>query len=193
LKKKKIKIVYPKSPAAWRRWLEKNHQTEQAVWLVFYSKKSGKPSLTWSVSVDIALCFGWIDSKKIKIDEETIHHYFSQRKPKSTWSKVNKEKVEKLAEQGLLNEAGLRSIEMAKENGSWSLLEEVENLIVPPDLEEAFAGNPKAKEFYLSLSKSNKKIILTWLVFAKTIPTRRNRITEIIERGNQQLKPTHIR
>jgi uncharacterized protein YdeI (YjbR/CyaY-like superfamily) len=193
MEKKEIEIFYPKSQTAWRKWLEKNHLSKQAVWLVFYNKKSKLKSITWSEAVDIALCFGWIDSKKVKIDEETAHQFFSKRKAKSTWSKINKEKLEKLIEQGLMVEAGLRSIETAKENGSWTILDEVEELIIPADLEAAFTDKPNAKDFFLSLSKSVKKIILSWLVFAKTTETRQKRISEIIESAEQNLKPKHLR
>jgi len=193
MEKKEIEIFYPKSLTAWRKWLEKNHVSKQAVWLVFYNKKSALKSITWSEAVNIALCFGWIDSKKVKIDEEKAHQFFSKRKPISTWSKINKEKVRKLIEQGLMTEAGLRSIETAKQNGSWTILDEVEELIIPADLDAAFADKPNAKDFFLSLSKSVRKIILAWLVFAKTTETRQKRITEIIESAEQNLKPKHLR
>lgn len=188
-----IEIFYPKSQTAWRKWLEKNHLPKQSVWLVYYNKKSKLKSITWNDAVDVALCFGWIDSKKVKIDEETSHQFFSKRKPKSTWSKINKQKVEKLIEQGLMTEAGFRSIETAKKNGSWKILDEVEELIIPLDLEAAFADKPNAKDFFLSLSKSVRKIILSWLVFAKTTETRQKRITDIIESAAQNLKPKHLR
>lgn len=193
MEKKEIEIFYPKSQTAWRKWLEKNHLSKQAVWLVFYNKKSQLKSITWSEAVNIALCYGWIDSKKIKIDEETLHQFFSKRKPKSTWSKINKEKVEELIEQGLMTEAGLRSIETAKQNGSWLILDEVEALIIPADLETEFKDRPNAKDFFLSLSKSVRKVILSWLVFAKTTETRQKRIAEIIECADQNLKPKHLR
>ena len=193
MEKKEIEIFYPKNQTVWRKWLEKNHLTKEYVWLVFYNKKSEIKSITWSEAVDVALCFGWIDSKKVKIDAEKAHQFFSKRKPKSTWSKINKEKVEKLKEQGLMTDAGLKSIEIAKENGSWIILDEVEALIIPTDLENAFAERPIAKDFFMSLSKSVKKIILSWLVFAKTTETRQKRIAEIIESAEQHLKPKHIR
>ncbi|MCF8239084.1 MAG: hypothetical protein K9I85_13060 [Saprospiraceae bacterium] len=151
--KNEIEIFYPKRQAVWRKWLEKNHHLKQAVWLVFYNKKSEFKSITWSEAVDVALCFGWIDSKKVKIDEDTAHQFFSRRKPKSTWSKINKNKVEKLIEQGLMTEAGYGSIETAKQNGSWTILDEVEELIVPSDLEAEFASKPNSKDFFLSLSR----------------------------------------
>jgi len=193
MQKNGIEILYPKSQGEWRNWLEKNHFSKQAVWLVFYNKKSVKKSITWSEAVDVALCFGWIDSKKVKVDEGTAHQFFSKRKPKSTWSKINKEKVEKLIGQGLMTEAGLKSIETAKQNGSWSILDEVEDLIIPADLEAEFTDNPNSKDFFLSLSKSVRKIILAWLVFAKKKETRQKRIVEIIESAEQNLKPKHLR
>ena len=190
---KEIDIFYPTNLLEWRNWLEKNHISRQSVWLVFYNKKSGINSISWSDAVDVALCFGWIDSKKVKIDEITSHQFFSKRKPTSTWSKINKIKVEKLLEQGLMADAGLACIEIAKQNGSWTILDEVEELIIPADLEAAFASRAKSKEFFLGLSKSVKKIILSWLVFAKTTETRQKRIAEIVESAEQNLKPKHIR
>lgn len=192
MKKQETKIYYPPNQNAWRKWLEKNHQTEQAVWLHLYNKNSDKKSISWSEAVDVALCYGWIDSKKVKIDHESIHQFFSQRKPKSTWSKINKAKVETLIKQGLMKEAGYASIELSKQNGSWTLLDEVEELIIPVDLEAAFATKTHSKEFFLSLSKSVRKIILSWLVLAQTRETREKRITEIAERAAQQLKPKHM-
>ena len=187
-----IETFYPASQTAWRKWLQKNHKIKQAVWLVFYNKSSTKVSITWSNAVDEALCYGWIDSKKIKIDEETSHQFFSKRKPKSSWSKINKDKVERLVEQGLMAEAGFASIELAKQNGSWTILDEVEELVIPTDLETEFKNKPNSKDFFLSLSKSVRKIILAWLVFAKTTETRQKRIAEIIENADQNLKPKHL-
>lgn len=192
MQKKEVEIFYPTSQTAWRNWLEEHHLSKQAVWLVFYNKKSALKSITWSDAVDVALCFGWIDSKKIKIDEETSHQFFSKRKPKSTWSKINKDKVEKLIGQGLMTDAGFASIETAKQNGAWTILDEVEELIMPADLEAAFVEKPNAKDFFLSLSKSVRKMILAWLVFAKTTETRQKRIAEIVGQAENQLKPRHI-
>lgn len=182
-------IFYPTSLRDWRQWLEANHQSKQSVWLVFYAKMSKKPSLTWSEAVDVALCFGWIDSKKIKIDDETSHQFFSRRKPNSTWSRINKVKVQQLIEQGLMTQAGLDSIETAKQNGSWTILDEVEELIIPNDLEEAFDKYGGSKDYFLSLSKSVKKMMLTYLVLAKRPDTRQKRIDEIAEHAGQKMKP----
>ena len=173
-------IVDLASVAAWRKWLEKNHIKKDAVWLVYYTKASNKVNFTWSEAVSVALCFGWIDSKRIKIDEHTSHQHFSKRKAKSTWSKINKDKVEQLIAAGLMVEAGYKSIEIAKQNGSWTSLDDVENLVVPKDLEQALRKNQKAQAYFSTLAKSKRKLILYWLTSAKREETRTKRLTEII-------------
>ena len=181
-------IFYPTSQTAWREWLAEHHLTKQSVWLVYYSKSSNKPSITWSQAVDEALCFGWIDSKRIKIDEETSHQFFSKRKAKSTWSKINKEKVKNFIEDGLMAPAGLEIIEVAKKNGSWTILDSVEALEIPEDLEEAFQKHPGSKDRFISLSKSAKKLMLSTLVFAKRPETRQKRVNDIIEKVGDLIK-----
>lgn len=182
-------IFYPANQVEWRQWLEKNHLSKQSVWLVFYSKSSERPSFSWSEAVDVALCFGWIDSKKIKIDNHTAHQFFSKRKPQSTWSKINKEKVRKLIEEGLMTQAGFDVIEAAKQNGSWTILDEVEELIIPNDLEKAFKKHKGSKEYFLSLSKTVRKMMLTSLILARKPETRQKRIDEIAELAGQKKKP----
>jgi uncharacterized protein YdeI (YjbR/CyaY-like superfamily) len=182
-------IFYPTSRTAWKKWLEKNHLSKQSVWLVFHTQSSGKPSLTWSDAVDIALCFGWIDSKKIKMDATTSHQFFSRRKAQSTWSKINKDKVQQLIENGLMTPTGYASIEIAKQNGSWTLLDEVEKLIIPPDLEDAFGKHRGSKDYFLGLSRSIKKMMLAWIVMAKRPETRQNRISEIAVLAGQHKRP----
>lgn len=182
-------IFYPASLSEWREWLMTNHLTEQSVWLVFHTKSSGKPSITWSDAVDEALCFGWIDSKKIRIDTSTSHQFFSKRKPQSTWSKINKEKVQRLIDGQLMTDAGYKSIEIAKQNGSWIILDDVEALIIPGDLENAFGKHPGSKDYFLSLSKTIKKMLLQWIVLAKRPETRQKRINEIAVLAEQKKKP----
>lgn len=159
-------MFYPTSQTEWRQWLEKNHLSKQAVWLVFYNKSLERSCISWREAVNIALCFGWIDSKKIKIDNETSHQFFSKRKSNSTWSKLNKAKVQKLIDNGRMTQAGYESIERTKQNGSWTILDEVEELIIPKDLEKAFKKHKGSKEYFLSLSKSVRKMILQWLAVA---------------------------
>ena len=186
---KEIDSICPASRQEWRSWLKKNHRSKQSVWLVYYKKGSGKPSLPWSEAVDEALCFGWIDSVRKTLDHESFIQFFSKRKAGSTWSKINKEKIRHLMEAELMTQAGYESIEVAKQNGSWSLLDEVEELIIPKDLEKEFKTRPGSKAFFLSLSKSTRKAILQWLVLAKLEATRQKRIIETAELASQKQKP----
>lgn len=190
--KKVIPSFTPQNKAAWRAWLKKHGQSETAVWLILYKVKSDTPSISWSEAVDEALCFGWIDSVKHTIDDEKYKQYFSPRKPKSTWSKVNKEKVKDFIEAGLMTPTGLKCIEVAKANGSWNILDSVDDMIVPDDLEAAFKQHPGAKAFYLSCSNSVKKIMLAWIIFAKRPETRAKRIREVAEQGALGKKPKHF-
>jgi uncharacterized protein YdeI (YjbR/CyaY-like superfamily) len=139
-----IPAFYATDRAAWRQWLEKNHQSEKSVWLIIYKKESGIFSVYYPEAVDEALCFGWIDSIAIKRDAESRYQYFARRNPKSNWSRVNKAKVAQLKEQGLMTESGLRLIEMAQQNGSWTALDDVENLRLPDDLQALFDRNELA-------------------------------------------------
>ena len=173
----------------WRKWLELNHKTKDAVWLIFYKQKSPKHNLSWSTSVDEALCFGWIDSTKRTIDDERYKQYFSKRKAKSNWSTINKNKVQCLIDQGLMQVPGYKSIEIAKENGSWTILDDVEALVVPQDLKAELANYKDAGAYFDSLSKSDKKILLYWVVSAKRSETRKKRILEIAKSAGQKSKP----
>lgn len=189
MSKEEVEIFYPTSQNEWRAWLQKNHHAKQAVWLVLYNKSSNKPTISWSNAVDEALCFGWIDSKKVAVDEEKAHQFFSKRKAKGTWSKINKEKILGLIESGMMTKAGLEVIETAKQNGSWTILDEVEELIIPQDFEAALNSAANAMDFYLSLSKSVKKAMLQWLVLAKRPETRQKRIDEIVSLATKKQKP----
>lgn len=183
----------PKNKEDWRRWLSKNHSIEDSIWLIFYKKNSPSPNLSWSEAVDEAFCFGWIDSTKKSMDAERYMQYFCKRKPKSNWSKVNKDKVKVLIDQGLLQTAGRKCIDIAKENGSWTILDGVEALIIPDDLKEAFRNYQGSMEYFAGLSKSAKKMLLYWIVSAKRKETRQKRIVEIVENASQQLKPKQFR
>lgn len=190
---KNIETYYPTSRADWRKWLVKNHETKQSVWLLFYNKKSEKVSISWSDAVNEALCFGWIDSKKQTIDEFCYRQYYSKRKPNSTWSKINKEKIEQLVKNGLMSKSGLKSIEIAKQNGFWTILDEVEQLIVPKDLKEVLTSYNNAFEYFDSQSKSSKKMLLYWVASAKRPKTRQKRIEEISKLASNGQKPKQLR
>lgn len=187
--KKDIETFYPASRKEWRLWLKKHHRAKPSIWLVYYKKASGIPSISWSEAVDEALCFGWIDSTKKTLDEEKFIQLFSKRKIRSTWSQINKNKVKQLIEDGLMTEAGLASIKAAKENGSWTILDAAATLKLPKDLEKEFKTQPGSKDFFLSLSKSTKKSILQWLLLAKRPETRQKRLSEIAQLAAQKQKP----
>ena len=183
----------PQSKNEWREWLKSNHEEKDAVWLIFYKKKSPNYNLSWSDSVDEALCFGWIDSVKKSIDSEKYKQYFTKRKAKSNWSKINKEKVKTLIDQGLMEEAGYKSIEVAKENGYWTILDQVEALEVPEELIEEFKNHKGSKEYFDSLNNSNKKGLLYWIVSARREETRKRRIVEIANNASKKMLPKQFR
>lgn len=190
---KEVEEICPSSREEWRNWLELHHEEKEAVWLVFYKKSSPNFNLSWSESVDESLCFGWIDSTKKTIDKERFKQYFSKRKPKSNWSKVNKDKVKNLIDQRLMKEAGFKSIEVAKKNGSWTILDTVERLEIPEDLEKELRKQKGAMQYFESLNKSSKKTLLYWLVSAKRDNTRNKRISEIVNNASLQMKPKQFR
>ncbi len=189
----KLETFYPKNRQEWRAWLEENHDKKQNIWLIYYKQKSKIPTVSYSDAVDEALCFGWIDSKAKSIDEVKFMQFFSKRKEKSVWSKINKEKIESLINSGLMAPAGFAIIEKAKANGSWTILDEVEALIIPPDLEEAFSQKLNAKTYFQSLSRTDQRNILQWLVLAKRPETRQKRIDEIVDLAELGQKPKQFR
>ena len=186
---KEIEIYYPKSNQEWRQWLEENHLQKEAVWVVFYKKSANQPTVTWTDAVDEALCFGWIDSIKKKLDTERSIQFFSRRKPNSTWSKINKQKVIHLVETAKMTPAGLACIDIAKQNGWWEILDSVEALTIPQDLENALNTSETAMHYFSGLSKSVRKMMLQWLVLARRPETRQKRIKEIVALAAKKQKP----
>jgi len=191
--KQKPKLFCPESREEWREWLHFNHELKQFVWLVYYKKKAGKKTLKWTEAVDEALCYGWIDSISKPIDNEKYMQFFSKRKANSTWSKINKDKIERLHPSGLIAPAGLKCIEIAKQNGSWQILDEVENLIIPADLASALATAPDAEAYFSRLSKSVTKAILQWIVLARRPETRSNRIAAVLQFTTDKNVPKQFR
>lgn len=183
-----FKTFYPKTRKAWRNWLEKHHDKEQAVWLIIYHKASKKPTVYYADAVEEALCFGWIDSRPNKRDEESYFLFFSRRSPKSHWSKINKERVQRLEEQGLITAAGQRMIDLAKQNGNWTALETIDEMIIPADLKALLRKNAVASKHFKAFPPSIKKGILFWITSAKQPATREKRIKETIELAAQNIR-----
>ena len=185
---KEKELLYFKNDAEWREWLHQNHDSSEGVHLIFYKVGSNFESMRWEEAVQVAICYGWIDSTVKRIDENRRRQLFTPRKDKSVWSKLNKTYIEKLIAKNLMHESGLRKIEIAKQNGSWEALDEVENYTIPEDLLYAFEQNPMAFQNYNSFSPSYRKSYLYWLNQAKRTETRANRIVEIISLCEQNIK-----
>lgn len=188
---KGIQTFHARTRKEWRKWLEKNHQSAKSVWLIIYKKGSNTPSVYYPEAVDEALCFGWIDSTPNKRDDGSYYQFFAKRNPKSNWSKVNKQKVAVLIEEGLMQPAGYQMIEIAKENGTWTALDEVENIILPADLQESFSKNKTAFNHWNTFSRSSKRGILEWIVNAKKPETRQKRIDETVSLAARNIKANH--
>lgn len=192
MSEKEIETFYPESREAWRRWLMAHHETHQSIWLICYKQKANLPTVSWSDTVDEALCFGWIDSTRVTIDEDRFRQFFTRRKPKSVWSKINKDKVARLTEAGLMMPAGQRCVDIAIQNGSWNAMDEVEEMRIPEDLVAAFPDYPGSQAFFESLSKSAVKMILYRLAMAKRPETRQKRIRDIALNLAAGKKPTQF-
>lgn len=188
--------VQPQDRDAWRQWLEENHAEQAGVWLVTFKKSAGSPRLEYNDAVEEALCFGWIDSKPSKLDEQRSMLWFSPRKAKSGWSRINKQRVEKLMAEGRMHAAGLLVIEQSKANGSWDKLDEVEDLVVPVDLRVALEKYENAAENFAAFPRSARRAILEWILNAKKPETRARRVEETAEmasrneRANQWKRPS---
>lgn len=185
--------VHPKTRSEWCAWLAKHHQREEGVWLVTYKKGTGKPRIDYNEAVEEALCFGWIDSKPAKLDDERSMLYFAPRKPGSAWSKANKQRVEKLIAAGLMTPAGLAKIEAAKRDGSWYRLDTVEALEIPQDLTEALEAYPNAKQNFEAFPRSVKRAILEWILNAKKLETRAKRIAETARLADKNVRANQWR
>jgi uncharacterized protein YdeI (YjbR/CyaY-like superfamily) len=174
--------------AEWRRWLEQNHTRAQGVWLISSKKATGKPRVEYDEAAQEALCFGWIDSKERKLDDERTMLWFTARKSGTGWAKSNKERVERLIAAGLMTEAGMAKIRAAQQDGSWNALDAVEALEIPPDLADALAAHPPAQANFEAFSRSAKRSILVWITSAKTPATRAKRVEETARQAAENIR-----
>ncbi|AYN67772.1 hypothetical protein D1013_10505 [Euzebyella marina] len=183
-----MKEFYFKNSDEWRDWLHVNHTQESGIYLIFYKVDHENESMRWEEAVRVALCYGWIDSTVKSLGDGKRRQYFCRRKAKSVWSRVNKQHIEELIANNLMHQTGLKSIEIAKKNGSWSELDDVENGILPDDLKKAFSKNEKALKNFENFTRSQRKGYLYWLNQAKREATRQKRIREIIEHSALNIK-----
>lgn len=168
------------TPEEFREWLEDHHKNEKELLVGFYKVGTKKPSITWSESVDQALCFGWIDGVRKSIDEESYSIRFTPRKPTSIWSAVNIKKIEDLTKAGLMTSEGLKAFELRRPERSGIYSHEKELATLYPDYENQFKANEKAWEFFNSQAPSYKKVILHWITSAKQEKTRLSRLEKTI-------------
>jgi len=176
-------------PAELEAWLEENHASSEGLWLKIAKKGASEPSVTYAEALELALCFGWIDSQKRGFDETHFLQRFTPRRPRGRWSKINREKVEALFEEGKIRPTGLAEVEAAKADGRWEAAYEGQRTAkVPPDLQRELDANPAAAEFFASLSSANRYAIIYRLDDAKKPETRERRLKKFVamlERGEK--------
>jgi uncharacterized protein YdeI (YjbR/CyaY-like superfamily) len=177
------------SEAAWEAWLDAEHATSDGVWLKFAKKGSGVETVVYAEALDVALCYGWIDSQVARLDERFYLQKFTPRRARSKWSHINREKIEALTKQGRMKPAGLEQVELAKADGRWeAAYASPANVQMPDDLQAALDASPKAAEFWDGLNKSNRFAILYQLQDAKKPETRARRLEKFVamlERGEK--------
>ena len=186
--KKDIQSIFFEKPSDFRKWLKKNFDKQPELFVGFYKKASGKPSLTWPQSVDEALCFGWIDGVRKSIDEERYFIRFTPRKSKSTWSAINIKKIEELRTKGLIQPAGLAAFEQREEINSKIYSYEKEPVKLDPEFEKMFKANKTAWKFFKSQGAYYQKRGIHWVMGAKQEATRKSRVEKLInvsEAGKQ--------
>ncbi len=185
--------VEVKSRKELRAWLRVHHKQSESIWLVTYKKSTPELHVSYDEIVEEALCFGWIDSLPRKLDEKRTMLRLSPRKPKSAWSKINKDRVKKLIAQKRMTKAGLLVIEAARKSGTWDVLNAVEAATLPKDLLAAFRMFPGSKKNFDAFPPSSRRAILEWISTAKTLATREKRVTETARLAAENVRANHYR
>ena len=176
--------------AEWRAWLAQNGKSAKNISLIYYKKHSGVPSISYREAVEEALCFGWIDSTARKVDEKRYKQTFTPRKCTSTWSKINKELVVMLEEKGLMTDEGRKCIEVAKQNGSWDLLTDCDNHVIPPDFQACLT--PELEKIFHSLTSSQKRLYL-WRIKEKKGDVARQKAIQTVCESLQLKKQNSVK
>jgi uncharacterized protein YdeI (YjbR/CyaY-like superfamily) len=175
-----LKVVYFSSPADLRKWFARNHASATELWVGYYKKSSGRPSVTWPESVDEALCFGWIDGIRKSVDESRYTNRFTPRKPRSTWSAINIKRARALADEGRMRPAGLKAFEARRENRSGIYSYEQRRARLEEPYAGVLRGNKAAQRFFEAQPASYRKVVGWWVVSAKKEETRRKRLKQLI-------------
>ncbi|WP_296664497.1 YdeI family protein [Demequina sp.] len=177
--------IHPENPAEWRAWLAAHHATSPGVWVVRWRAVHGEVPVDYDALVRGALCFGWVDSKPRKLDAERTMLYFSPRRPGSGWARPNKLRIAELEAAGLMAPAGIAVVVRARADGTWTMLDDVEEALVPADLEAEFGLWPGARERWEGFPPSVRKGILQWIVQARRPETRARRVAETAEKASR--------
>ena len=177
--------VTPRNQHAWRRWLDANHADVPEVWVVFYKKtvhRPGVPTLTYENAVEQAICFGWIDGLKRRVDDERYAHRFTPRKPDSRWSESNRARLERMRSQGLMAPPGEEAVAASIRSGAWELPAAPAPVGTPPELPAALDEDSAARAGWATLAPSEQRRYETWIGIAKREETRARRLNESLER-----------
>lgn len=174
-------VYHPVDLMAWRAWLEVNHSTARGCWVASWRKASGRQPVPYPDLVEEALCWGWIDSTVNTFDEERGLQMMTPRKPKSTWTRLNRRRVADMEAQGRMSEAGRRAVEVAQANGWWTIYDAVEDLIEPPELAAALDADPAVRSAWDAMSPSARKQLLFTVISAAGADTRAKRIAKIVQ------------
>jgi len=181
--------VYVKSREEWRKWLEENHSIEQGIWLIYYKKISGKPRVSYNDAVEEALCFGWIDGKIKRVNDDYYMQWFTPRRKGSRWSRLNISRVQRLVSDGLMKPEGLSAYQEALKNPELTYNVRSESVIsIPDDLMTALEANTEALNNFMNSPPGSRKLYLLWLNDAKREETRKGRITKIVERSAKNIR-----
>ncbi|MDR7253478.1 uncharacterized protein YdeI (YjbR/CyaY-like superfamily) [Nocardioides sp. BE266] len=175
-------LLEPATVEEWSAWLREHHTQPQGVWLVS-PRKAAERAFSYEEAVVEALRYGWVDSTVKPVDDLRSMQWFSPRRASSMWTRINKGRVARLEEAGLMEPAGAAAIAVAKDTGMWTLMDDVEDLVVPDDLAAAFERHPGSREHWESWSPSAQKLILTWIVLAKRPETRATRVETTAEKA----------
>jgi uncharacterized protein YdeI (YjbR/CyaY-like superfamily) len=177
-----IPILRFAQPKDWAAWLDENHSTSAGVWLRLAKKAAGISSVSYAEAVEVALCYGWIDSQKKSYDETSWVQKFTPRGAKSIWSKINREKVQALIASGQMKPAGLAAVEQAQQDGRWAAAyDSYSSATVPDDFQAALDSNEQAKAFFATLNSRNRYAILFRIQTAKKAETRAKRIQQFVQ------------
>lgn len=180
--------LYFQRDTDWYDWLLLNHEKYKSVYLIFYKLETNIPTMRWEEAVKVALCFGWIDATVKSLGNGKRKQYFTRRNPKSNWSALNKKYIKELELKGLIHETGYKSIIHAKKTGTWSAMDDVENGVIPDDLQQVFDKNPVAFKNFKNFAPTYRKGYLSWLNSAKREETKQKRISEIIKLCEANIK-----